>query len=182
MTQPRIEPLQPPFTEDLQSAFTRIMPPGVEPLKLFRTMAHNPRVLHKLFAGGLLDRGSITLADRELLILRTTARCGAEYEWGVHVAFYTDKTGFSEQQLADTCRPTVDAALWSPAQLALLALADSLHDSATVDDGLWAQLSEHFSGEQLIECLMLVGFYHSVSFVLNGLKVERESYAARFPA
>lgn len=182
MTQPRIEPLQPPFPEDMQAAFTRIMPPGVESLKLFRTMAHNPRVLQRFFAGGLLDRGSIALEDRELLILRTTARCGAEYEWGVHVAFYTGKTGFSEEQLADTCCATPDAALWSPAQQALLALADSLHDSSTVNDKLWAQLNRYFSAGQLIECLMVVGFYHSVSFVVNGLKVERESYGARFPA
>ncbi|MFV3369098.1 carboxymuconolactone decarboxylase family protein [Pseudomonas sp. NY15435] len=182
MTQPRIEPLQPPFAEDMQAAFTRIMPPGVEPLKLFRTMAHNPRVLQRFFAGGLLDRGSIALEDRELLILRTTARCGAEYEWGVHVAFYTGKTGFSDEQLADTCRATPNAALWSPAQQALLALADSLHDSSTVNDKLWAQLNMYFNADQLIECLMVVGFYHSVSFVVNGLKVERESYGARFPA
>lgn len=182
MTQPRIEPLQPPFAEDMQAAFTRIMPPGVEPLKLFRTMAHNPRVLHRFFAGGLLDRGSIALEERELLILRTTARCGAEYEWGVHVAFYTGKTGFSDEQLVDTCRATPNAALWSPAQQALLALADSLHDSSTVNDKLWAQLNMYFSADQLIECLMVVGFYHSVSFVVNGLKVERESYGARFPA
>ncbi|MFS2124999.1 carboxymuconolactone decarboxylase family protein [Pseudomonas sp. Pseusp97] len=182
MTLPRIEPLQPPFPEDMQAAFTRIMPPGVEPLKLFRTLAHNPRVLQRFFAGGLLDRGSIALEDRELLILRTTARCGAEYEWGVHVAFYTGKTGFNDEQLVDTCRAIPDAALWSPAQQALLALADNLHDSSTVDDELWVRLSEHFSAEQLIECLMVVGFYHSVSFVVNGLKVQRESYGARFPA
>ncbi|MFR0691780.1 carboxymuconolactone decarboxylase family protein [Enterobacterales bacterium AE_CKDN230030158-1A_HGKHYDSX7] len=182
MTQARLEPVRPPFAEELQKAFTRIMPPGVEPLKLFTTMAHNPRVLQRFFAGGLLDRGSIALEDRELLILRTTARCGAEYEWGVHVAFYTGKTGFSQEQLADTCRATPDDVLWSPAQLALLALADSLHDSSTVDDALWARLTGHFDGEQLIECLMVVGFYHSVSFVLNGLRIEPESYGVRFPA
>ena len=31
------------------------MPPGVEPLRLFRTLAHNPRVLSRFLAGGLLD-------------------------------------------------------------------------------------------------------------------------------
>ncbi|WP_394558221.1 carboxymuconolactone decarboxylase family protein [Aquipseudomonas alcaligenes] len=181
MTQARVEPVQPPYTEDLQTAFTRIMPPGVEPLKLFTSLAHNPRVLQRFFAGGLLDHGSISLADRELLILRTTARCGAEYEWGVHVAFYTGKTGFSQAQLADTCRAAPDAGVWRPEQLALLALADSLHDKSTLDDVLWGRLREHFSDEQLIECLSLVGFYHTVSFLLNGLRVEREEYAPRFP-
>ncbi|MDP3815018.1 carboxymuconolactone decarboxylase family protein [Pseudomonas sp.] len=181
MHSPRIQPVQPPYAADVQAAFERVMPPGVPPLKLFRSLAHNPRVLQRLIAGGLLDRGSISLRERELLILRTTARCGAEYEWGVHVAAFNGKAGFSSEQIADTCAVTPDAQLWSPAEQALLALADSLHASSTVDDGLWQRLSAQFGQDQLIECLLLVGFYHAVSFVVNGLRVEHEADAPRFP-
>jgi alkylhydroperoxidase family enzyme len=158
------------------------MPPGMPPLKLFSSMAHNPRVLQRFLAGGLLDRGSIGLRERELLILRTTAICGAEYEWGVHVAGYNGKADFTPQQLADTCAANTDASLWSDEEQALLALADSLHGSSTVDDELWRRLSEHYRDEQLIECLLLVGFYHAVSFMVNGLRVELEAFAPRFPA
>jgi hypothetical protein len=35
----------------------------------------------------LSRRCALSLRHRELLILRTTALCGAEYEWGVHVRF-----------------------------------------------------------------------------------------------
>jgi hypothetical protein len=34
----------------------------------------------------------------------------------------------------------------------------------------------------LIECLLLVGLYHAVSFVVNGLGIEHEAHAPRFPA
>ena len=61
-------------------------------------------------------------------------------------------------------------------------MADSLHASSAVGEGLWQRLGTHFSDEQLIECLLLVGFYHAVSFVVNGLRVELEDYAPRFSA
>ncbi|MCR4511472.1 carboxymuconolactone decarboxylase family protein [Pseudomonas sp. 32.2.56] len=180
MYSPRIQPVQPPYAADVQAEFDRVMPPGMPPLKLFRSMAHNPRVLQRLLAAGLLDRGSISLRERELLILRTTARCGAEYEWGVHVAVFNAQAGFSPEQLADTCAVVPNCELWSSAEQALLALADSLHSSATLDDNLWQQLSAEFTESQLIECLVLVGFYHAVSFVVNGLRVEHEAQTPRF--
>lgn len=182
MSRSRVQPVQPPYAADIQAAIDRVMPPGVPPLKLFRSMAHNPRVLQRLIAGGLLDRGSIGLRERELLILRATALCGAEYEWGVHVAAFNGKAGFTPEQLADTCATPPDPGLWSVAELALLALADSLHASADVDEPLWQRLAAHFSQAQLIECLLLVGFYHAVSFVVNGLRVEHEEHAPRFPS
>lgn len=86
MTAPRIEPLDSPFEPSVAEAFSRFLPPGMAPLKLFRTQAHNPRVLQRMFAGNLLDAGSVSARVRELVILRTCARCGSEYEWGVHVA------------------------------------------------------------------------------------------------
>ncbi|HSC84887.1 MAG TPA: carboxymuconolactone decarboxylase family protein [Pseudomonas sp.] len=181
MSHSRVQPLQPPYATDIQAAFDWVMPPGMPPLKLFRSMAHNPRVLQRMLAGGLLDRGSIELRERELLILRATAVCGAEYEWGVHVAGFAGKAGFSAEQIADTCSEHIDPTLWSQADQALLDLVDSLHASASVGDPLWQRLGMHFSAEQLIECLLLVGFYHAVSFVVNGLQVELEEYAPRFP-
>jgi hypothetical protein len=55
MTAPRIAPVDAPYEAPIAEAFARIMPPGREPLKLFRTMARSPRVLQRMFAGGLLD-------------------------------------------------------------------------------------------------------------------------------
>ena len=72
MPMPRIAPLDPPYPDDVQSAFDKLMR-GAPPLLLFRTVARNPRVLQRMMAGGLLDRGSIPLRSRELMILRTCA-------------------------------------------------------------------------------------------------------------
>jgi alkylhydroperoxidase family enzyme len=177
----RIAPRTPPFDPPLAATLAAMMPPGVEPLALFRTLAHNPRILEKVRAGNLLDRGSIDRRDRELMILRTTARCGAEYEWGVHVAFFAPRVGLSDEQVAATVTAGPDAAVWTAREALLIRLADALHDRASVDDALWGALAAEWSAEQLIELIVLAGFYHTVSFVVNALQVEREPYAARFP-
>ena len=38
-----------------------------------------------------------------------------------------------------------------------------------------------FSDEQIIELIVLCGFYHTISFVARGLELPLEDYAARFP-
>lgn len=64
MTHARIAPLEPPYAEPVQAALDHIMPKGVPPLALFRTLAVNQRVFLRVMAGGLLDRGSISLRER----------------------------------------------------------------------------------------------------------------------
>ena len=179
MSTPRIAPLEPPYPEPVQAALDRIMPQGVPPLALFRTLARNERVFLRLMAGGLLDRGSISLREREIVIDRTCARCGSEYEWGVHVAFFAERVGFSPEQVAATAGG--DATAFAERERLLLRLADELHDRAQVSDELWAALRAHFAEEQLIELVALAGFYHLISFATNALRIPLESYGARFP-
>ncbi|MGH8453975.1 MAG: carboxymuconolactone decarboxylase family protein [Nevskiales bacterium] len=177
----RIPTLDPPYTAEVTEHFAKLMPPGMEPLKLFRTVAHNPRVLGRMRRGGLLDKGSITPREREIMILRTCARCGAEYEWGVHVAFFGRQAGFSEAQMHATVLGAADDPAWSADEQLLIRLADELHDSAQVSDALWSQLATRWQAGQLIELMMLAGLYHAVSYVINGTGVELEANAPRFP-
>lgn len=178
---PRIEPAARPYDADMETTLERLMPPGVEPLVLFRTLARNPRVFRRFMAGGLLDKGTLTLREREIAIDRACARCGGEYEWGVHVAFFADKAGFGEEEIAATVAAGSDAACWAPRERLILRLVDQLHDTSNVDDDLWGQLKAEFSDEKLLELVVLTGLYHMVSFTVNALRLPLEPYAARFP-
>lgn len=179
--EPRIKPVESPYEEGVAKDFSVIMPNGLEPLKLFKTVANNPRVLNRMISGGLLDKGSISISDRELVILRACARTGAEYEWGVHVVGFASKAGFTEEQIEHTCRHTVDPAIWSDAQQALIALVDQLHTDNKVSDTLWDELCRHYKSDQLVELVMLAGLYQAVSYVVNAFRIEREVYAPVFP-
>ena len=177
----RISPLNAPYSEEISADFNTVMPPGMPPLSLFRTMAHNPRVFHRMVIGGLLDKGSISVADRELVILRACGVCKAEYEWGVHVAVFAEKAGFNKAQINDTTTSDTNSSLWSDSQNLIIALVDQLHTHNQVSDDLWEALTKVFKEEQLIELIMLTGLYHAVSFMVNACKVEREAFAPGFP-
>lgn len=178
MTNARIIPLDAPYQAAVATAFQRFLPPGLEPLKLFRTQAHNPRVLERMFAGNLLDQGTIDLRSRELVILRTCARCGSEYEWGVHVALFARQAALSEAEVAATL--VADHGCLSLQEALLLQAVDELHDTSTISDALWASLAQHYATAQIIEIIALVGSYHAVAFMTNATRVELESFAPRF--
>src|SRR2546430_1247916 len=108
----RIAPVDPPYRPELQAQFDKLMR-GAPPLLLFRTVARNPRVLQRMMDGSLLDRGSISLRSRELMILRTCARCGAEYEWGVHIAVFGKKAQWTAAQVHSTVYGSAEATCWS---------------------------------------------------------------------
>src|SRR5215475_3365302 len=100
---PRIRAAEPPYSQAVAAA--RIMPKGVPPLVLFRTLAVNERVFLRLLAGSLLDKGSISLREREIVIDRTCVRCGSEYEWGVHVALFRERAVSRMSRLSAPARP-----------------------------------------------------------------------------
>src|ERR1043166_1818696 len=113
MMSERISAAQPPYAPEIKAALDKIMPSAVPPLTLFTTLARNPRVFARFMAGGLLDKGSISLREREIMIDRTTARCGSEYEWGVHVAFFAERVELSPEQIDATVHGKGNDNAWS---------------------------------------------------------------------
>src|SRR5712691_342920 len=180
-TAPRVEPVAAPYPPDLQKVLDAIMPPGVPPLALFTTLARVPRVYDRFRAGSLLDRGPISLRHREIVINRTCARCGCAYEWGVHIAFFAQRVTLTPEQIRATARGDADDSAWSGEERLLIRMVDELHDSANLSDEVWDALAETFSVEQVFELIALVGFYHTVSFFANGLRLAPEPYGVPFP-
>jgi alkylhydroperoxidase family enzyme len=177
----RIEPAQPPYPAHVQQAFDRIMPSGVPPLTLFRTMARDSRLMERFFGATLLDRGHLTLRQRELVILRVCANNQSEYEWGVHVATFSSKARLTPEQVVATRRPAADASCWSAPDLLLLLLCDTLQQSCDIPDALWTSLRDEFSEEAILELLLLNGLYRTVSILTVGLRMPLEPWAASFP-
>ena len=177
---PRIAPLDPPYAPDIAQQFDRIMR-GAPPLMLFRVIAGNARAWEKFRAGSLLDRGPLSLREREIVIDRTCARTGCEYEWGVHVATFAQAAQLTEEQVRATMTGAADAGCWSSAEQALIAAVDTLHERATLSDAEFAALSAYYDEAQIFEIILLCGFYRTVSYLANGLALPLEERAARFP-
>jgi alkylhydroperoxidase family enzyme len=178
----RIAPAQPPFEPEIAAQIDKVMK-GAPPLTLFTTMARDKRLFNRFFAGGLLDRGHLTMRQREIVIDRTTALCGSEYEWGAHIAAFAKHVELTEEQVRSTVKGNANDACWQAEdERALIRLCDALHRDCAVDDALWADLRRYFSEEAMIELLMLAGFYRTVSYLTNGMKLPLEKGTARFPA
>src|SRR5271169_4306596 len=117
----RIAPAAEPLPDDIRDAIDAIMR-GQPPLVLFTTLARDRRLFFKFFNSGLLDRGHLTIRQREIVIDRVTACCGAEYEWGVHVSLFAAKAGLEEGEIASLTTGGPDDACWDEADRVLIRL------------------------------------------------------------
>jgi alkylhydroperoxidase family enzyme len=176
----RIAPAPAPLEPDMQQAIDAIMR-GAPPLVLFTTMARDRRLFFKFFNSGLLDRGHLTIRQREIVIDRVTASCGAEYEWGVHISAYAAKAGLTGEQIVSLVTGGPDDDCWADEDRVLIRLCDGLQRTCTVDDDVWAELAAHHGDEAILELLMLAGTYRTVSYLVNGLRLPLEPGACRFP-
>lgn len=182
---PRIPPLDPPYSPETAAMLDKWMPPnsGIDPLRLFRTLAHHDGLTSRMrpLGAGILGHGLVEPRLREIVIHRTCALCGAEYEWGVHAVAFGAPLGLTAEQLASTVHGTAGDAVWSDAESAVFRLADELHATSRVSDELFAILERQFSPAQILELVVTAGWYHTISFVIGAAGVEREEWAARFP-
>jgi alkylhydroperoxidase family enzyme len=175
--EPRIGPLPRGQWDPRTSAILEQMPlrSGDQPLGIFTTLAHHPRLMRAFMVLGdfLLTKGALPPRTREILILRTAWNCGSSFEWGHHVGFGRT-AGLSDTEIATiaTAHPMPNG----PAhEQPLCAAADELHSSSHLSDQTWTALRAVLSDEQLVELPMLVGNYVMVSYLLNALRVANDS-------
>ena len=154
---------------------------GAAPLVLFRVMAGHPRAWEKFRGGSLLDKGPLSLREREIVIDRTCALNACEYEWGVHVATFAAAADLTEEQIRATVLGAADAACWSAAEQAMVAAVDALHARSTLDDAEFKALAAHYDETKILEIILLCGFYRTVSYLCNALALPPEEKGARFP-
>jgi len=176
---PRIAPREPPYTEEIQRDFDAVMR-GAPPLVLFRTLATSERAWAKFKGGSLLDRGPLGLRERELVINRTCVLAGCEYEWGVHIATFASAARLTAEEIAATIHGGASAPIWTPAESVLLMAVDALHLRARLDDAEFAALIVHYDQAQVLEIMMLCGFYRTVAYICGGLDLPLEQGVPRF--
>ena len=181
---PRISPLEPPYEPSTGELLTRMMPPGQPPIRLFRTFVRNPTMTEAMNGWGsylLSRRFSVSLREREIVIDRVCVRCGCEYEWGVHVAYFAERVGLTPEQITSLTYGGPDDACWiEPHERALIAAVDDLHDRAVLDDTQFAAMHQWYDDAAILDLVLLAGWYHAISFVARTAGVALEPDAPRF--
>lgn len=179
-----IEPLVSPYEPDVAAQLEQMMPAGVPPIALFRTFAKNLAMTKAMQPWGSYELGrslSLSLREREIVIDRTCARCGCEYEWGVHVAFFASKAELTPAQITSLTHGEAADACWqTDRERVLVATVDALHDRADISDALAERLARELTEAEQLDLFLLIGWYHAVSFVANAARVPLEDGAPRF--
>jgi alkylhydroperoxidase family enzyme len=179
----RIDLVDAPYEPDIQAVFDRLPAGWSPPFALFRALARDGRLFHRFIRGApvYFPDSNLTIRQREVLLLRVTANCRCEYEWGLRIAFFRNEAGLDDAQVYASVFGNAKDACWSAEDALLVRLADSLHASADIPNGLWNELDRVFTSEAMLELLLLAGYYRTVSYLANGLRLALEPMAHRFP-
>jgi alkylhydroperoxidase family enzyme len=175
---PRIAPaaeLRPEVAAQLASSFG-----DRQPLNIFRTLAKAPKMLDSVqrMGGFLLSGKVIPPREREIVVLRVGWRAGSEYEFGQHTVIGR-QAGLTDEEITRLTEDSLDG--WDEGDRLLVALADDLHADDTVTDATWAGLAERWQEHELIELLVLAGFYRLISGFLNATGVQLEDGTPGWP-
>lgn len=122
------------------------------------------------FTGHLLYNITLTLQQRELLILRVAHRRDCEYEWKQHVVVASD-LGMTDAEIE---------AARGEANTPLLRAVDELLADARVSDATWAALSEELDTQQLMDLVFTVGAYDLLAMAFRSFGVEVDADLAEW--
>jgi len=172
----------PPYDEATAAALEALGPP----IMLFRMFARKPeraRAIHGWGSYYLSRRSALSLRHSELVIDRTTALCGAEYEWAIHIGFYAAKANLTDAQVRSLARGNSGDPCWdAAADRAVLCAVDALHARSDLTDEQWDDLVAAAGQDGALEVALLCGWYHAISYAARALRLPLEPGTAGFPA
>lgn len=138
-------------------------------LNLLGTFAQHPDLTTSFhtFVGHLLYGTTLSLRQREMIILRVATQRACDYEWLQHVVIGTD-VGLS----SDEIQRIRTGEGWNGLEGALLAAVDQLIATGKVDDQTWTALASEFDAQQLMDLVFTVGGYDALAMALLSFGVE----------
>ena len=174
-------PIEEPFTPEVAEILKTYPRHDGYILKLFRVFANSTRFLRKGVVN-LLDKNSpLSLRLREIVILRVTSNLNCEYEWGVHVTAFSKAAGLTEDQIYSTRFGDSGSGYWSTEESLLIKVVDELCSTGMLGDSTRRKFEQAWMVEQQLEIIALCGNYHTICYVANVARLDREAFAATFP-
>jgi 4-carboxymuconolactone decarboxylase len=168
--QPRIAPVTEPDEEQSALLGKTLLTPDAEPLNLFATLAHNPLLLKRVNAlgGAFMAHGSLSKRERELVILRVAVKIGSGYELAQHRVIAA-RVGIEAAEIERVEKG--DLASFPDGERVLLVAAEELLESNDLGEETWEGLRSSLETAQIIELIVMVGFYRMLGGLLGSLRV-----------
>jgi len=139
---------------------------------LFRTFMHHPDLhrVHLPFVQYVKNSPNLPVRHRELAILRSAWLGGVDDQFVNHIKIGMD-AGLSRDEV-DRIPSGPDWPGWSHQDASVLRAVDELHFCCRIGDDTWAALARQYNRRQLIEFLLLVGNYRTLSYVQNSVGIR----------
>lgn len=149
----------------------------------FRTLANNPPVARALYGlvSELLQRNTLDLRLREMLVLRIGWRMKSEYVWYQHYLIAREQAGLSDAEIL-AVRDWHVSTLLQPADRAMLAAVDDTIDAGCICAETWDECARHITEpSQLVEMAAAIGCWIMQSQLFLTLQVPLQDGASVWP-
>ncbi len=144
-----------------------VLAKSMSQLNVFRALLNNPAITlaQSGLAGALMGSKTLNHRLRELVILRTGWRTKSEYEFVQHVGV-SRRLGMTDEEILGVRNPA-ECKAYSATDRAVIAMADELHDHSEVSPKTWTALEQSFSAAELVELILVAGFWHMMAGFLK---------------
>lgn len=145
------------------------------PANIFNMMAHAQTCVKPVMklGGTLLGKLELDPKLRELCLLHAVKLEGGEYEWVQHVPIALD-LGCKQEQVAALEMGDDAAACFDAREKAALRFTREVVVNVKASEAALSALREHVSDRQVVELILMAGFYITLARLTETLGVETE--------
>ena len=181
---PRISPLSPrEWPKEFRTAMAALRPPNPrhsplptenrpKGLNVLGTWAHHPQLAQAYFTlnGHILLSTTLSVRQRELVVLRVAAVRKSGYEWAQHV-FVGRDAGLTDEEIGRIAYGP-DAPFWSALDAAMLRAVDELIEVGAISASTWETLTAELDTKQIMDLICTVGTYETLARIFASLEVD----------
>lgn len=183
LAKPRVAPVaESQWTDAHKSLIAKYVPDGRAGNGI-KTLLNIPALVDGMmpFQNYISRESSLSPRHREILILRTGWLLNNEYVWSEHVPI-ARKAGLTADEIRRIAQGP-DARGWDAFEATLLRLADQLFRNSSITDATWKALAANYDMYHLMDAVMTITDFTTVSLMYNSLGVQPdEGNADRIPA
>jgi 4-carboxymuconolactone decarboxylase len=175
---PRIEPLlYEEMDSETQALWDRMAGGrfGSRPNVLMGVTMWNPELnrARSGFTSYVMNSTCLPVRDRELAILRTAWKCGADFMWAMHTEIGL-QCGLTEEEI-NRVGAGPDNPAWTEQEAAVLRSMDELHEYSRISDPTWSALAGTYDNRQLLELISVAGSYHVMAYLMGAIGIRPPS-------
>jgi alkylhydroperoxidase family enzyme len=143
---------------------------------IFKMMAHAETCVKPVMklGGTLLGKLQLDPKLRELCLLHAVKLAGGEYEWVQHVPIARD-LGCSDAQIAALDKGDDGAACFDAREKAALCFTREVVVDVRASEGVLSEARKHLSEREIVELILMAGFYVMLARLTETLGVETEA-------